>query len=151
MLVVEPGLDDRARYRKTYRGPGSQWTAVSLELRVVENECAVCGRRPSSPTRLQAAHLVSEFELFLLGLRERYLCDRRGLVALCRPDHRAFDLVVVGVFDERRLNPRTVKQLRSRVRRFAGQFHKLTVRRMRFLAAVLAEVDRADAGTEAPA
>jgi len=67
MLVVEPELDDRARYRRAYRGPGSRWAEVSLELRVVENEYTVCGRRPASPTRLRAAHLVSEYELFLLG------------------------------------------------------------------------------------
>jgi hypothetical protein len=117
MLVVEPSLGTRVVYRKAYRGPGSKWADVSLELRVVMHKCEACDRRPSSPARLQAAHLVSEYELFLLGLRERYLLDRRGLVALCRPCHRAFDLVAVGVLDERRMKPRTVKRLRARYRR----------------------------------
>jgi hypothetical protein len=141
MLVVEPAAAAKP-YRKSYRGPGSPWPDVSLEVRVIIGECESCGRRPTSPTRLQAAHLVSEYELFLLGLRQRYLCDRRGLVALGRPCHWAFDLVAVGVLAEERMVPGMGKRLRARHRRFADRFHKLTVRRMRFLATMLVETAR---------
>ncbi len=135
-LIIEP--PPGVRYRRRRRGP--PWAEVSTRLRVLALACEVCGRRPAALARLQCAHLVSEFELFFLGLRDRYLLDERNLAVLCRPCHRAFDLDV-GVLDERRLAPRQVARLRARYQRFESQFRRLALRRMRFLATAFAEVD----------
>jgi hypothetical protein len=102
--------------------------------------CEVCGWRPVAIARLQCAHIVSEFELFLLVLRDRYLLDKRNLGVPCRPCHRAFDLWL-GVPDVRRMAPAHATRLRRRFEGFAVAFQRLVLRRMRFLAAALAESD----------
>jgi len=135
-LVVEP--DSRVRYRRAFRGP--KWADVSARLRVLALVGEVCGWRPVAIAQLQCAHLVSEFELFLLGLRDRYLLDERNLGVLCRPCHRAFDLWL-GVLDERRMAPAQATRLRRRFEGFTVAFRRLALRRIRFLAAALAETD----------
>src|SRR2546422_2853368 len=134
VIAAPPGV----RYRRARRGPA--WAEVSTRLRVLVLACEVCGRRPVAIARLQCAHLVSEFELFLLGLRDRYLLDERNLAVLCRPCHRAFDLWL-GVLEAGRMAPRQVTRLRRRGERLGAAFRRLVLRRMRFLAAAFAEVD----------
>jgi hypothetical protein len=114
-----------------------------LELRVVEAACACCGRHLSRPGYLQGAHLVAERELFDLGggVRARYLCDRRGVVALCRRCHAALDVLVVGVRDRRWIGARRLVQLQRWRARHGAEFRRLTVQRMRWLAMVLTETD----------
>ena len=132
VVAAPPG----APYWRAPRGPA--WAKVSTRLRVLALVCEVCTRRPVAIARLQCAHLLSEFELFHLGLRDRYLVDERNLAVLCRPCHRAFDLDL-GVLDERRMAPRQVSRLRARYQRFALQFQPLVRRRLRFLKAALTE------------
>jgi hypothetical protein len=145
MALVDAGnLASRDRYRPARRGEA--WRAVSMETRVVEAQCAGCGRHLSRPGYLEAAHLVAERELFALGggVRARYLCDRRGVVPLCRRCHAAFDVLVVGVRDPGRLGARRLKQLERWHARHAAGFRRLVVRRMRWLAVILAETDGAE-------
>jgi hypothetical protein len=134
---------DTRLYRRAWRGPA--WAELSLRLRVVGAECQVCGRRPRSPARLQVGHAVAECELFALGaaVRDRHLLTEANLFVACKLCHFAFDLHV-GVLDPARMTTTMCGRLRARYRRLEGRFRPLLVRRARFLARVLAELDRAD-------
>lgn len=137
------GPPPRGRYRPIHRGDA--WREVSLWIRVSAGACECCQRRLISPARLHAGHLVAEVELWALGVRGRYLLDRRGLAALCKRCHEAFDVLVVGV---RRLAGRRVVRLRRWRERYAADFRRLAGRRARWLATVLAETDGAGGAGE---
>jgi hypothetical protein len=138
-VLVELTSTHLAAYRKAHRG--DRWRAVSIELRVTMNRCEVCDLRPREMYVLEAAHLVSEFEMFALGLRERFLFDRRGLSVLCSSCHTAFDLIVCGVRDPSRMTRLQAARARGRHRRFAREFRQLGVRRIRWAATMFREAD----------
>lgn len=130
-------------YRKAVRG--SEWRRVSLEVRVAAAGCQCCGRQVGNVSRLQAAHLAAEAELHALGpaVRATYLLDRRGLVALCKPCHGAFDVFMVGVRDARWLGERRLGRLhwwRGRPQ-VADGLRRLGRRRAVWLAVILGEVN----------
>lgn len=133
-------------YRKAVRGP--DWRAVSLAVRVAAGACQSCGRHVGNTARLQAGHLAAEHELWCLGLRERYLLDRRGLVALCKPCHGLFDLFVQRTRDVRWIGPhRLVRLLRWRLRpQVAEGLRRLARCRAVWLATILAETNGDGAG-----
>src|SRR5712664_1399645 len=64
-LIVEPDAALAATYRRAPRGEA--WAAVSGRIRIAALVCAVCERRPPTIGGLDGAHLVSEFEMFLIG------------------------------------------------------------------------------------
>ncbi len=126
----------QARYRPAQRG--DEWQDLSLRLRVEEWRCRVCGRQPTAPKQLQAAHLVAESHLWRLGLRDRYLFDERNLAVLCRPCHRAFDLAL-GVLRAERMPKGTVTRLRRRFAALEAAFAELLQERAAFLALLRSE------------
>jgi hypothetical protein len=77
-------------------------------------------------------------------LRERYLFDPRGLACLCGGCHKAFDLDL-GVLSAARMSRLEAARARGRYRRFAAEFRKLKLRRIRWLATNERESARAAA------
>jgi hypothetical protein len=127
-------LDQRPEQRSCARR-GPRWEAASLTLRVTEWRCAACGLRPSRPAQLQAAHLLAVAEIereFDPLVAVATLDDRRNLAALCTSCHRAFDYLLVGVRDARRLDDRERERLWRRVERHLPAFTDLLLRRARY-------------------
>ena len=137
-MIVTISPDERSLYRKTFRGP--HWREVSLALRVEHNACEVCRRRPCALHVLEGAHLIAEVELWALGLHERYLFDPRGLACLCSGCHKAFDLDL-GVLSAARMSRLEAARARGRYRRFAAEFRRLKLRRMRWASTMLRETE----------
>lgn len=130
-------------YRPAVRG--TDWEQVSLAVRVSAGRCECCQRQVGTVSRLQAAHLVAEVELHAMGpgVRERYLLDRRGLMALCRACHGLFDLFTQRTRDVRWISPhRLARLLQWRQRReVADGLRRLAGRRAKWLAVIVAETD----------
>jgi hypothetical protein len=124
------------------------WRDMSLEVRVAEWRCRVCGLHPERTDQIQSAHLMAVAELRRQGgapAVARWGWDREMLVALCKASHAAYDYLLVGARDPRRLRPQQRGKLWRRIQRHLPGFMALLLRRAR----LRRKVERATARTEA--
>lgn len=94
-LVVQPERWRRGRWYKPFPRL-EEWRELSRRIRRAAGwRCEQCGRTRAQlrdVVPLQCAHLVAEYELWLLGLHvPRFVFDERNLVSLCAQCHESFD------------------------------------------------------------
>ena len=107
---------------------GETWRAISERMRAEAGKCAVCGEA----VELQVAHLIAEYELFLLGCQAAYVFDERNLCVLCADCHDIFDRYI-GVKHGPPLN----REQRRYFKSYRGEFHAVLLARLRFVVALI--------------